>query len=280
MKIIETIKEMQEYSNNLKKLGKSIAVVPTMGFLHEGHLSLIDIAKENADIVVLTNFVNPTQFAPHEDLATYPRDFEQDCKLSESRGVDIVFHPKAEEMYPKDSSTWVEETQLSEGLCSVTRPIFFRGVVTIVTKLFNAVLPDIAVFGQKDAQQCLIIKRMVRDLNFPIKIIIGDIVREADGLAMSSRNKYLTKSERTRALSIYKSLIAAKEEILLGEKNILTIESKIRRSIENENGKIDYIEIRDTKNLSKLNEINGETLIAVAAFFGKTRLIDNIIIEA
>jgi pantoate--beta-alanine ligase len=280
MKIIETIKEMQEYSNNLKKLGKSIAVVPTMGFLHEGHLSLVDIAKENADIVVLTNFVNPTQFAPHEDLATYPRDFEQDCKLSESRGVDIVFHPKAEEMYPKDSSTWVEETQLSEGLCSVTRPIFFRGVVTIVTKLFNAVLPDIAVFGQKDAQQCLIIKRMVRDLNFPIKIIIGDIVREADGLAMSSRNKYLTKSERTRALSIYKSLIAAKEEILLGEKNILTIESKIRRSIENENGKIDYIEIRDTKNLSKLNEINGETLIAIAAFFGKTRLIDNIIIEA
>ena len=280
MKIIETIKEMQDYSNSLKKLGKSIAVVPTMGFLHEGHLSLVDIAKENADIVVLTNFVNPTQFAPHEDLATYPRDFEQDCKLSESRGVDIVFHPKAEEMYPKDSSTWVEETQLSEGLCSVTRPIFFRGVVTIVTKLFNAVLPDIAVFGQKDAQQCLIIKRMVRDLNFPIKIIIGDIVREADGLAMSSRNKYLTKSERTRALSIYKSLIAAKEEILLGEKNILTIESKIRKSIENENGKIDYIEIRDTKNLSKLNEVNGETLIAIAAFFGKTRLIDNIIIEA
>ena len=211
MKIIRTIAEMQAWSDEKRRSGAVIAVIPTMGFLHDGHLSLIDTArKSGADAVVVTIFVNPTQFGPNEDFDKYPRDFERDAALCEGKKVDAVFAPSAEEMYPKDSSTWVVEEKLSRGLCAKTRPTHFRGVTTVVAKLFLATLPHLAVFGQKDAQQLLVIKRMVRDLNFPIEIVAAPLVRGADGLALSSRNRYLSEEEHQRALVLSRSLRAAK----------------------------------------------------------------------
>ena len=201
MQVIKTIREMQKWSMDRKKAGKTVAVVPTMGFLHEGHLSLIDAARANgADAVVVTIFVNPIQFAPNEDFDSYPRDFEHDAALLREKNVDAVFAPAVSEMYPAPVTCMVIENKLSKGLCAKTRPTHFNGVTTVVAKLFNATLPDIAVFGQKDAQQARVLKRMVRDLNFPIRMVVAPIVREADGLAKSSRNKYLSEDERARAL--------------------------------------------------------------------------------
>ncbi len=278
MKIIKTIKEMQEYSCGHRKNGKIIGVVPTMGFLHEGHLSLVDKAKEKCDIVIVTIFVNPMQFAPNEDLDKYPRDFEQDKTLCESRNVNAIFYPDVDEMYPEKLTTWINETSLTQFLCGSSRPAHFQGVTTVVTKLFNATLPDIAIFGQKDAQQALVLQKMTKDLNFPIEIIIAPIVRDKDGLAMSSRNEYLSCEERKNALSISKSLNKAKKVIELKEevysKNII---KGIKSEIENAGGIVDYIEIRDTKTLSEIKIINSSILIAVASYFGKIRLIDNII---
>lgn len=279
MKIISSIPEIQKYSRIIRKSGKTLAVVPTMGYLHDGHASLITIAKQHADTVIVTIFVNPTQFAPSEDLDKYPRDFERDKKLCKICGTDAVFTPSTDEMYCKDFSTWVTEEKLSKVLCGQSRPNHFRGVATVVTKLFNATLPDIAVFGQKDYQQAQIIKRMVRDLNFPVKIITVPTVREKDGLAMSSRNSYLNPDERKNAVSIYQSLKAAEDAIKKGELNPQVIKGMIKRRLLHSGGKIDYMEMMDAKNLEPVKKIKDRILIAVAVFYGKTRLIDNVLIE-
>lgn len=278
MKIIETIKEMQQYSCKVCSENKSIALVPTMGYLHEGHLSLVDEARARADIVIVSIFVNPTQFSPNEDLDAYPRDMEKDCQLCEFRHVDAIFAPAVKEIYCPDSSTWVIEEKLSQGLCGKSRPTHFRGVTTIVAKLFNAVLPDVAIFGSKDFQQSAIIKRMVRDLNFPIEIITCPIVREEDGLAMSSRNKYLSPEERKNALSISQSLFDTETALRTGNIAVSEIRDMIELRISQDGGKIDYIEIVDAETLEPKDEFTNNTLIAVAAFFGKTRLIDNVLI--
>lgn len=275
MKIFNSIKEMQNFSLSCKKEGKTLAVVPTMGFLHEGHMSLIDIAKKEADVVVVTIFVNPTQFGPNEDFEKYPRNFERDCKLCEERGANAVFAPESSEMYQGDQSTWVVEESLSKGLCGKSRPIHFRGVTTVVTKLFNAVLPDVAVFGQKDAQQLAVLKRMTRDLNFPIKIVPGPIVREDDGLALSSRNKYLSPEERKRALSISSSL---SEAAFKKFKNTSELKDFVISRISSAGGRVDYVETVDAESLEPVETFAQKTLVAVAAYFGNTRLIDNITI--
>lgn len=278
MKIIETISDMQQYSCDLRREGKKIALVPTMGYLHEGHLSLIDTASQHGDIVVVSIFVNPTQFAPNEDLDAYPRDMERDCQLCEFRKVDAIFAPTTADIYCPDSSTWVTEEKLSRGLCGKSRPTHFRGVTTIVAKLFNAVLPDFAVFGRKDFQQAAVIKRMVRDLNFPVRIITCPIVREEDGLAMSSRNKYLSPEERKNALSISQSLFDAEAAVRTGNIAVSEVREMIDLRISQSGGKVDYIEIVDAVNLEPKNEFTDSTLIAVAALFGKTRLIDNVVV--
>lgn len=280
MKIIRTIAEMQAWSDEKRCSGAVIAVIPTMGFLHEGHLSLIDTArKSGADAVVVTIFVNPTQFGPNEDFDKYPRDFERDAALCEGKKVDAVFAPSAEEMYPKDSSTWVVEEKLSRGLCAKTRPTHFRGVTTVVAKLFLATLPHLAVFGQKDGQQARIIKRMVRDLNFPIRIVISPIVREADGLARSSRNKYLSEEEHRNALSLSRGLGRLKAEIEAGETDLQRLLGGLRAEIEGANGVVDYVEAVDAETLEPISRIGGKMMFPVAAYFGKTRLIDNILVE-
>lgn len=280
MKIIRTIHEMQEWSDAKRRNGATIAVIPTMGYLHEGHLSLIDTARRNgADTIVVTIFVNPTQFGPNEDFAKYPRDFERDAKLCESKQVDAVFAPEAEEMYPEDSSTWVIEEKLSQGLCAKTRPTHFRGVTTVVSKLFLATLPHIAVFGQKDGQQARVIKRMVRDLNFPIRIVISPIIREADGLARSSRNKYLSEEEHRNALSLSRGLMKLKAEIEAGRTDLAALLAELRASIEAASGSVDYIEAVDAETLEPIEKISGSMMFPVAVYFGKTRLIDNILVE-
>lgn len=279
MQVIKTIREMQKWSMDRKKAGKTVAVVPTMGFLHEGHLSLIDAARANgADAVVVTIFVNPIQFAPNEDFDSYPRDFEHDAALLREKNVDAVFAPAVSEMYPAPVTCMVIENKLSKGLCAKTRPTHFNGVTTVVAKLFNATLPDIAVFGQKDAQQARVLKRMVRDLNFPIRMVVAPIVREAGGLAKSSRNKYLNEDERTRALVLSRSLLAAKEMAEKGEKDLAKLTGFIRKEIEAQGGKVDYVEAIDSEELEPVTVRDGKpVMIALAAYFGTTRLIDNIV---
>ncbi len=279
MQVIKTIREMQKWSMDRKKAGKTVAVVPTMGFLHEGHLSLIDAARANgADAIVVTIFVNPIQFAPNEDFDSYPRDFEHDAALLREKNVDAVFAPAVSEMYPAPVTCMVIENKLSKGLCAKTRPTHFNGVTTVVAKLFNATLPDIAVFGQKDAQQARVLKRMVRDLNFPIRMVVAPIVREADGLAKSSRNKYLSEDERARALVLSRSLLAAKEMAEKGEKDLAKLTGFIRKEIEAQGGKVDYVEAIDSEELEPVTVRDGKpVMIALAAYFGTTRLIDNIV---
>ncbi|MCK4233811.1 pantoate--beta-alanine ligase [candidate division WOR-3 bacterium] len=280
MRTITHIDRMQKVSDDLKKEGKTIGFVPTMGFIHEGHLSLIDIANKNADVTVASLFVNPKQFTPTEDYRCYPRNLARDKKLLKKRGCSIFFYPDVDAMYSKYFKTEVYVRNLSKLLCGVRRKTHFKGVTTVVAKLFNILKPDIAVFGQKDAQQVIILKRMVEDLNFDVKIVIGPIIREDDGLAMSSRNIYLKKKEREEASVIFKSLKEAEKMIHDGERNASRIKKRMRRMISTKkSAAIDYIRIVETKELRSVNEINGEILIAVACFFGKARLIDNIIIN-
>lgn len=282
MRVITKIKEMQRVADELRKEGKIIGVVPTMGYLHEGHLSLIRIAKEKSDIVITTIFVNPLQFAPNEDYDKYPRDFERDVKLAQSAGCDIIFHPSVEEMYPENFLTYVEVEKLTKVLEGEFRPTHFRGVTTVVAKLFNITKPHIAVFGQKDAQQALIIKQMVRDLNFDIEIIVAPIVRESDGLAMSSRNVYLSESERKDATVLYQSLKLAEKLIEEGERNSSVIISKMEDLIKSKpTAKIDYIAIVDPNTLEKVESLSEgkEYLIALAVRIGSTRLIDNTLVK-
>lgn len=281
MKVIYKIGEMMDISEIYRREGKTIAFVPTMGYLHEGHTSLFKIARKKSHILVVSIFVNPLQFGPSEDYKEYPRDLERDLEICKNENIDIVFVPSESEMYLKDFSTFVEVKNLDEELCGKYRPGHFKGVATVVLKLFNIVKPHIAVFGLKDAQQYFIIRRMVRDLNLDIEIIPGPTVRESDGLAMSSRNVYLNPEERKQATALYKSLMLAKEMIEKGERNASRIIYEMEKFIK-ENAplsKIQYIQVVDTANLKPIEELKGEFLIALAVFFGKTRLIDNIIIS-
>ena len=280
MKIFHDPKELQQYALGCKRSGKRIALVPTMGFLHAGHASLIDIARKRGDEVIVSIFVNPTQFAPNEDLDKYPRDFENDCKLCEAHGATAVFAPAPDAMYAPDRSIWVDETTLSKVLCGKSRPIHFRGVLTVVSKLFNLTLPDVAVFGKKDAQQAIIIKRMVRDLDFPVEIVLGDLIRDTDNVAMSSRNRYLSEDERIRARSISQSVFAAEARLKTdGVSAVNEVIAEAVKRISDAGGVVDYVEIRDAENLEDPTESSRELLFAVAAFFGTTRLIDNCFVK-
>ena len=280
MRIVESIKEVRATVKEWKAKGLKVGFVPTMGYLHEGHESLIKKASEENDRVVVSIFVNPIQFGPKEDLSTYPRDLERDSKVCESAGADIIFHPENEEMYFKDFSTFVDMNGLTDGLCGKSRPTHFRGVCTVVTKLFNIVAPDRAYFGEKDAQQLAVIKRMVRDLNIDVEIIGCPIVREKDGLAKSSRNTYLSVEERNAATILNKSLTLAKEKIQAGERDSEVIIKIIQEIINSEKlAKIDYIEVVDSLSMEKVERIEKSVLVAIAVFIGKTRLIDNFTYE-
>ena len=275
MKIITTPSEMQAWSRERLIAGERIACVPTMGYLHEGHLSLVRRARTAADRVVLTLFVNPTQFGPGEDYAIYPRDPGRDRALCEAEGVDVIFMPTAAEMYAPDASTAVVEEALSRRLCGASRPGHFRGVCTVVSKLFNCVRPDVAVFGQKDAQQALVIKRMVRDLNFPIEIIVAPIVREPDGLALSSRNVRLSAEERKSALGLSRALGMAREAFARGERDAATVRRRIEEELAASGLRTDYVEIVDTGTMEPVAQLAPGVRVALAAFAGQTRLIDN-----
>ena len=279
MKIVETVKEVREQVKEWKKQGLSVGFVPTMGYLHEGHKSLMDAARKGNDKVVVSIFVNPMQFGPTEDLATYPRDLDHDAALCESAGVDLIFHPEPEEMYEKDFCSFVDMTGLTEGLCGKTRPIHFRGVCTVVNKLFNIVTPDHAYFGQKDGQQLAVIKRMVRDLNMDIEIIGCPIVREEDGLAKSSRNTYLSPEERKAALILSKT-VALGKELAKTEKDANKVVEAMKKNIETEPlAKIDYVEAVDALSMAPVEKLEGTCMLAMAVYIGKTRLIDNTLIN-
>lgn len=280
MKIVKTISEVRNEVKIWKKQGLSIGLVPTMGYLHEGHKSLIERAHKENDIVVVSDFVNPVQFGPNEDLATYPRDLERDAKLCEEAGAALLFNPEPEEMYFKDFCTYVNMEVLSEELCGKTRPTHFRGVCTVVSKLFNIVTPDRAYFGQKDAQQLAIIKRMVRDLNFDIEIVGCPIIREEDGLAKSSRNTYLSTEERKAALVLSKAVKLGMDLANNGEKDADKIVNEMKKLIETEPlAKIDYVKAVDANSIEVVSEMKPPVLVAMAVYIGKTRLIDNFIYE-
>lgn len=281
MIIATTISEVRAQVAQWKKEGLSVGLVPTMGYLHEGHASLVDKAVSECDRVVASVFVNPTQFGPGEDLETYPRDFERDCKLLEEHGCNMVFHPEVEEMYFEDAATYVEIlSDMPKQLCGQTRPIHFRGVCTVVSKLFNIVCPDKAFFGQKDAQQLAIIRRMVRDMSYGIEIVGCPIIREEDGLAKSSRNTYLSEEERKAALVLSKSVRLGEEMVAAGEKDADAIVAKMVEKIEAEPlAKIDYVSAVDGITMMPTKKIEGTVLVAMAVYVGKTRLIDNFIVE-
>ena len=280
MKVVTTIKEMQAEMLVQKKHGKSIGFVPTMGFLHEGHLTLINQARQENDIVVLSIFVNPLQFGPKEDFSTYPRDFERDRALAESEKVDFLFFPSVEEMYPHSPSVKVVVQERTDVLCGKSRPGHFDGVATVITKLFNILMPTRAYFGIKDAQQVAVIEGLVTDFNIPVELIAVDIVRENDGLAKSSRNVNLLLEERQQATILYKSLLAAKDAITHGERSPFTLIHSIKKMITSEsNGEIDYVEILSYPELKTMEELNGRIIIALAVKFTKVRLIDNLIID-
>lgn len=279
MKVVGTIKEVRELVKEWKKNGKSVGFVPTMGYLHEGHGSLITKARENNDKVVVSIFVNPMQFGPSEDLESYPRDLEKDSRFCESLGADLIFHPEPEEMYHEDFSSYVDMSVLTEELCGLSRPVHFRGVCTVVNKLFNIVQPDNAYFGEKDAQQLAIIKHMVQDLNMDVNVVGCPIVREEDGLAKSSRNTYLSAEERQAALILSKTVELAKKLIAEGETDADILVAKMKENIETEPmAKIDYVKAVNGLTMQQQKEIKAPMLIAMAVYIGKTRLIDNVIL--
>lgn len=280
MKIISTVAETRAIIKEWKKNGLKVGLVPTMGYLHEGHLSLIKKAVSENDRVVVSIFVNPTQFGPNEDYETYPRDIDKDSALCESAGADIIFHPEASEMYPEGACTYVNMTGLTDALCGKSRPTHFQGVCTVVSKLFNITTPDNAYFGQKDAQQLAVIKRMVKDLNFDINITGCPIVREEDGLAKSSRNTYLNKEERKAALVLHKSITCGQSLVNDGERNASVVINRMKDIINAEPlAKTDYVEIVDMNTMESVSVIKGEILCAIAVYIGKTRLIDNFIVN-
>ena len=280
MKTVGSVVEMRALCDEARRAGKRLGFVPTMGFLHEGHISLLRIAKRETDVLVVSVFVNPTQFGPTEDLATYPSDPERDSRLCREERVDVLFCPPVEEMYADDSSVIVDEGAISRGLCGVSRPGHFSGVLTVVAKLFNIVQPDVAVFGQKDAQQVCVIQRMARDLFFPVRIEIGTTVREPDGLAMSSRNAYLSDEERRRACCIYEALQLAEKLYADGERNTAAIASRMGDLVRAGDPpvRIEYMAVVDWSTLEPVARIDGPTLVALAVQVGPARLIDNVIL--
>ena len=282
MKLVKTVAELQQIVKETKKAGKSIGLVPTMGALHEGHASLIKAAHAENDFTIVSDFVNPTQFGPTEDLDAYPRTLDHDCKLAEEMGADVLFAPSPNEMYPSRDMTWVEVTgDITKVLCGRTRPIHFRGVATVVSKLFNLARPDKAYFGQKDAQQAQVLKRMVKDLFFPLEIRVMPIVREADGLAKSSRNVYLNAAERSAAVILSKALAKAKAAFEAGERDSAKLIALVTEMIQTEPlSNIDYVEMYQLPDLTPAEKtVTTDHLLAVAVKFGTTRLIDNVILQ-
>lgn len=278
MEIIKKVYEMKAISSKARQNGKIIAFVPTMGYFHEGHLSLMREGRRRGDLLVVSIFVNPTQFGPTEDYQKYPRDFERDRKMAQVVGVDFLFVPEVEDMYPNDHQTIVRVEKVTKGLCGRSRPNHFQGVATVVNMLLNIVMPHIAIFGEKDFQQLVTIRQMVKDLFMDVEIIGMPTVREPDGLAMSSRNTYLSENERKAATALYKSLKLAEEMIKNGEKRADYIIERMRNFLlTNPLIKIDYIQICNTRTLEDINMIEGEVVIAIAAFVGQTRLIDNLV---
>ena len=281
MKVITSIRKMKDVIRELRAEKKTIGFVPTMGYLHEGHLSLVRESRKKADSTIVSIFVNPLQFGPKEDFKQYPRDIESDEALLDKEGVDYLFYPEVKEMYPEGYKTYVEVNGLQDKLCGQSRPRHFRGVCTVVLKLFHIVEPDLSFFGQKDIQQAVILQRMVRDLNLDVKIEVLPTIREKDGLALSSRNKYLNPEERKAALVLFKSLKEAEKLVERGERKSEWIIEKMRNIIDKEPlAKIDYVEIVDRNELNPLKEISEGALIVLAVFIGKTRLIDNLLIKS
>ncbi len=278
MRVVRSIKRVRRIITAARRKHLTIGLVPTMGALHEGHLSLVRLARKKSDFVVVSVFVNPTQFEPHEDLSTYPRNLKRDLQLLKKEGVNLVFAPFVRTMYAVDSKTTVKVHDLSSVLCGVSRPHHFEGVTTIVLKLFNIVQPDCAVFGKKDYQQAVIIQRMVKDLHLAIRIILGKTIREPDGLAMSSRNAYLSKRQRSHAVVLYESLQWLKQAHKDGLRNPKRALRKIRSMIRKRGGRLDYIAAIDKKTLVPVKKLKKGTLIAIAVYFGSTRLIDNTVL--
>jgi len=280
IEVITTIDEMQKRADGWRQSGKTIVFVPTMGFLHEGHLALMRRGREYGDILVISIFVNPTQFGPQEDFETYPRDFERDRRLAESVGVDVIFAPQNDEMYGERFQTYVSLEELPQHLCGLSRPNHFRGVATIVSKLFNIVKPHVSIFGEKDYQQLVIIRQMVRDLNFDIRIVGAPTVREPDGLAMSSRNNYLSPEERRSASVLFQSLKLAQKSVAEGERDARKLINAASAHIKSvPHTQIDYVTICDPETLDDVDQIGGPVLMALAVKVGKTRLIDNTILK-
>lgn len=281
MKVVKTIKEVREIVSSWRRDGLTVGLVPTMGYLHEGHQSLISKSVSENDRTVVSVFVNPIQFGPNEDLEAYPRDLKRDMEAVEAVGGDLIFNPEPAEMYPSHFTSFIDTTETTELLCGAVRPVHFRGVCTVVGKLFNIVTPDRAYFGQKDAQQLATIRRFVRDLNFGLEIVPCPIVREVDGLAKSSRNTYLSPAERKAALILSKSLALGKKAVDEGERDASKVVSIITESLQTEPlARIDYVEVVDFENIQRVETISGETLVAIAVYIGKTRLIDNFIVNA
>lgn len=275
-----TVKTLIELRRSRDSLSGRVGLVPTMGYLHEGHLSLVRRARDECEHVAVSIFVNPTQFGPQEDLSSYPRNLERDLSLLEPLGVDLVWVPSAEIMYPPGYQTWVEVEEITRPLEGAMRPGHFRGVATVVAKLFNAMQPHRAYFGQKDAQQAAVIRRMVRDLSYPIEIVVCPIVREADGLAMSSRNVYLNPEQRRAATVLYRSLVAAKEAYEQGERKAEKLRATIQEVLASEPlAKVQYVSCADPDTLEELETVTGKALLSMAVFVGQTRLIDNMILE-
>ncbi len=278
MEAIKTIKEMKAISSQARGAGKRIAFVPTMGFFHEGHLSLMREGRRKGDLLVVSLFVNPTQFAPQEDFKSYPRDFERDSKMAKAVGTDILFAPEAGEMYPPDHQTLVRVEKVTRGLCGKSRPTHFQGVATVVLMLFEIVMPHVAIFGEKDYQQLITIRQMARDLHLTVEVTGMPTVREADGLAMSSRNTYLLPEERKAALSLYRSLQRAKELLQKGEQKASRILDEMNEILHSEPlVRKDYVQICDADTLQEVDRIEGDVVVALAAYLGKTRLIDNLV---
>ena len=276
MKVVKSVKAMQSFSEDLRSKGKKISFVPTMGYFHDGHLELMKEAKKMADYVVVSIYVNPTQFGPKEDFSKYPRDLDRDLKMAQSVGVDVIFYPTDKEMYPSDYQTYVDVEKVTQNLCGVSRAGHFRGVTTVCNKLFNIIKPHIAIFGRKDFQQFITIKRMVEDLNMDLQIIGLPTVREQDGLAMSSRNKYLNKKERSSALSLFKALKLAQKLYSGGERKASVIINEAEKLIKKSpNTIIDYIKICDTNTLRDVDRMKNQEVMALAVKVGTTRLIDN-----
>jgi pantoate--beta-alanine ligase len=281
MDIISSASQMTSFSRDAQRAGKRVGFVPTMGALHEGHLSLVRAAREQCELVVVSIFVNPTQFGPNEDFAKYPRTFDQDRAMLDREGTDCIFYPSVEEMYPPGATTWVTVEGLSEKLDGRSRPGHFRGVTTVVSKLFNIVQPQAAFFGQKDAAQVAIIRKMVRDLNLPVKIVVCPIVRESDGLAMSSRNAYLNSQERKQALVLSRSLKRVQRMLQQGERRAEKLIAAGKQVIEEEPAvRLDYFEVVDQNTLEPVSDVVDAALVAVAAYVRTTRLIDNLLFKS